>query len=177
LGLLVLFMPKIILVNQEDKIIGGEEKLKVHQLGLLHRAFSIFIFNSKGELLLQQRAKGKHHSGGLWSNSCCSHQRPKELLSRAAHRRLKQEMGLVCKLKEIFNFRYKVKFANGLVENELDHVFVGLNDRRPKLNPEEASAFKYIAIKDLMHDIKINPDNYTAWLKIIMTKYYKRLIN
>ncbi len=168
-------MPKIILVNGQDKITGSEEKLKVHQAGLLHRAFSIFIFNSKGELLLQQRARDKHHSGGLWSNTCCSHQQPKELLPQAVRRRLKQEMGLACKLTEVFHFRYQVEFDNGLIENELDHVFVGLSDKPPKPNPKEAADYKYIAIKELKRDIKVNPENYTAWLKIIIKKHHKRL--
>lgn len=168
-------MTKIIFVNQQDKIVGSEEKLKVHQLGLLHRAFSIFIFNSRGELLMQKRAKGKYHSEGLWSNTCCSHQKPNESLNQAAHKRLKQEMGIDGKLKEVFNFRYRVKFKNGLIENELDHVFVGRSDKKPKPNPKEASDYKYIAIDELKREIKARPENYTAWLKVIIKKHLNQI--
>src|SRR4030042_2763439 len=124
-------MEKIILVDENDREIGTEEKLKTHEQGKLHRAFSIFVFNSKGELLLQRRAKGKYHSGGLWTNTCCSHPREGEKLEEAVHRRLKQEMGLDCPLKEAFSFIYKVRFENGLFEHELDHVFIGRVDGKP----------------------------------------------
>jgi len=164
-------MSKIILVDKNDQVLGNEEKLKVHQLGLLHRAFSIFIFNSKGELLLQRRAFHKYHSGGLWTNTCCSHQGPDESLESAIHKRLVEEMGMVCELKEVFSFLYRAELDNNLIENELDHVFVGISDKKPVPNSEEVAEYKYMTIKDLREDIKINPDNYTKWFKIIIEKY------
>lgn len=168
-------MPKILLVDKNDKEIGFEEKQKVHELGLLHRAFSIFVFNSKNELLIQKRAKDKYHSGGLWSNTCCSHQKQREKLDIVIHKRLKEEMGFDCDLKAIFNFSYKVKFSNGLTENELDHVFIGLSDKLPKINPVEASNYKYISLGKLKQEIKDNPQNYTAWLKIIIKKHFSEI--
>lgn len=168
-------MSKIILVNKKDQEIGSDDKLKVHKLGLLHRSFSIFVFNSKGELLIQKRAKNKYHSGDLWSNTCCSHQNLNESLNKAIHRRLVEEMGIDCKLKERFSFLYNVKLNNNLVENEFDHVFVGVCDKKPKLNAKEVSKFKYISIKELKKDIKANPNNYTEWFKIIIEKYLMNL--
>lgn len=169
-------MPKILLVNKQDAELGYEEKLKVHKLGLLHRSFSVLIFNSRGELLLQKRAEGKYHSGGLWSNTCCSHQESNGVLSAAARRRLREEMGIDCELKEYFHFIYKVGVGGGLIENELDHVFIGFSDEAPKINTREASDFKYLPIKDIKKDIKENPDVYTEWFKIIIKKYYLPLL-
>ena len=156
---------KILLVDEEDNEKGFEEKLKVHKEGKLHRAFSIFVFNSKGELLLQRRAKGKYHSGGLWTNTCCSHQRQGERLEEAVHRRLKEEMGFDCDMEEAFTFSYRAEFDNGLVENEVDHVFIGRFDGEPKENPEEFDQWKWIRIDELERDVKENPDKYTYWLK------------
>lgn len=158
-------MEKIILVDRKDRKTGTGEKLEVHKAGRLHRAFSIFVFNSKGETLLQKRAKGKYHSGGLWTNACCSHPREGEELKEAVHRRLKQEMGFDCSLKEIFSFIYKVKFGNGLYEHELDHVFVGRFEGKPVPDPEEAEGWKWVSLKELKKDIQKNPQNYTYWLK------------
>ncbi len=163
-------MEKIILVDKKDREIGTGEKLEVHKSGKLHRAFSIFVFNRKGELLLQKRAKGKYHSGGLWSNTCCSHPRAGERLEKAVHRRLKQEMGFDCSLKEIFSFVYKVKFENGLYEHELDHVFIGNYGRKPEPDPEEADGWKWISLNELKKDIQKNPGNYTYWLKVSLDK-------
>ncbi len=163
-------MEKIILVDKKDREIGTGEKLEVHKSGKLHRAFSIFVFNRKGELLLQKRAKGKYHSGGLWSNTCCSHPRAGERLEKAVHRRLKQEMGFDCSLKEIFSFVYKVKFENGLYEHELDHVFIGNYGRKPEPDPEEAEGWKWISLNELKKDIQKNPGNYTYWLKVSLDK-------
>jgi isopentenyl-diphosphate delta-isomerase len=163
-------MEKIILVDKKDREIGTGEKLEVHKSGKLHRAFSIFVFNRKGELLLQKRAKGKYHSGGLWSNTCCSHPRAGEKLEKAVHRRLKQEMGFDCSLKEIFSFVYKVKFENGLYEHELDHVFIGNYGRKPEPDPEEAEGWKWISLNELKKDIQKNPGNYTYWLKVSLDK-------
>jgi isopentenyl-diphosphate delta-isomerase len=160
----------IILVDEKDNVIGTEEKIKIHQEGKLHRAFSIFIFNSNGELLLQRRAKSKYHSGGLWTNTCCSHQREGESLEEAIHRRLKEEMGFDCELKEAFTFTYKVKFDNGLSENEYDHVFMGRYEGEPNPNPEEVDEWKWIKLEELKQDTQENPDNYTYWLKASIDK-------
>ena len=160
----------IILVDENDKEIGSEEKIKVHKEGKLHRAFSIFIFNSEGKMLLQKRAKSKYHSGGLWTNTCCSHPRAGESLNDAVHRRLKEEMGFDCELKEIFSFIYKVKFDNNLSEYEYDHVFIGKFDGSPKPNPDEADSYKWISLDELEKDIKQKPDDYTFWFKIAFDK-------
>lgn len=157
-------MEEVILVDGNDREIGTEEKMKAHQEGKLHRAFSIFVFNSKGELLLQKRAKSKYHSGGLWTNTCCSHPRPGETLENSVHRRLKEEMGFDCELREIFSFKYKVKLEN-IFENEYDHVFIGKFDGKPHPNPEEVDEWKWIKLKELKNDMKKNPDKYSYWLK------------
>ena len=163
-------MEKVILVNKHNRKIGIEEKIKAHKEGKLHRAFSIFIFNSKGELLIQQRAKTKYHSGILWSNTVCSHPRPNETYSKATHRRLKQEMGFDCKLKKLFCFIYKAEFSNKLIENEYDCVFIGKFDGKVKPNKKEVMNYKWISIKDLKKDIKKNPKKYSVWLKIALNK-------
>ena len=160
---------KIILVDKQDNKIGVGEKLKVHQEGKLHRAFSIFIFSSKGEMLIQQRAKTKYHSPGLWSNACCSHPRPSETLEKATERRIKEEMGFLCELKEIFSFIYQAKIGN-LIEYEFDHIFVGKFDGNPKPSKEEVESWKWINQKELKKDTKENPKKYTYWLKIILNR-------
>jgi len=161
---------KIILVDENDKEIGLGEKLKVHQEGKLHRCFSLFVFNSKGELMLQQRARSKYHSGGLWTNTCCSHPRKGERTEEAVHRRLREEMGFDCNVKEIFSFIYKAKLDHGLWEHEFDHVYVGKFDSKPRINSEEADDWKWIALSDLEKDIAKNPKNYTVWFKIALHK-------
>ena len=163
-------MERVILVDEKDKEIGTEEKMKAHQNGgRLHRCFSIFIFNSKGQMLLQKRAKTKYHCGGLWTNTCCSHPRPGESLEEAVHRRLKEEMGFDCDLKEDFSFIYKANFGE-LTEWEFDHVFTGKFDGEPKINPEEVDDFKWINVRVLQEDIKENPTKYTPWFKIAIKK-------
>lgn len=159
-------MTYVILVDKKDKEIGREEKLKAHQEGKLHRAFSVFIFNKKGELLLQKRAEAKHHSGGLWSNACCSHPRPGFDLKGEAKKRLKEEMGIETCLKEVFSFIYKAKVGD-LIEHEFDYVFVGKFDGEPKPDKSEAEDWKWLNEKDLKKDIKESPEKYTFWLKII----------
>lgn len=163
-------MEKIILVDRKDREIGTGEKLEVHKKGRLHRAFSIFVFNSRGGMLIQKRARGKYHSGGLWTNTCCSHPKAGENLEEAVHRRLKQEMGFDCPLKEVFSFIYKVKFENGLYEHELDHVFVGRHEGKPVSNPEEYEEWKWVSMKELKKDISRNPGNYTYWFRIAVEK-------
>jgi len=163
-------MEKVILVDKNNRKIGVEEKIKTHKKGKLHRAFSIFIFNSKRELLIQQRSKIKYHSGGLWSNTVCSHPKPKETYQHATHRRLKEEMGFDCKLKKLFCFIYNAGFQNDLIENEYDCVFMGKFDGKPKPNSREVMNYKWISIKELKKEIKENPNKYTIWLKIVLKK-------
>ncbi|MFH1173266.1 MAG: isopentenyl-diphosphate Delta-isomerase, partial [bacterium] len=146
-------MHQVILVDKNNRKIGVAEKVKAHQLGLLHRAFSIFVFNSKGELLLQQRAKEKYHSGKLWSNTVCSHPRPGETYNIAVHRRLKEEMGFDCPLKKSFCFIYNTGFKNGLMENEYDCVFIGRFNGLPKPNKSEVMAYRWVSLKDLRKDL------------------------
>lgn len=155
------------MVDKDDKEIGMGDKLEVHQKGLTHRAFSIFIFNSDGELMLQKRNKAKYHSGGLWTNTCCSHPRAGEDLSVAIHRRLKEEMGFDTELTEKFTFHYRAEFDNGLIEDEIDHVYFGYYDGDPELNPDEAEDWKWISLDDLRTDIDKSPSKYTAWMKEI----------
>lgn len=163
-------MSEVVLVDENDNVIGTGEKIKTHQEGKLHRAFSIFVFNSKGELLLQKRAKSKYHSGGLWTNTCCSHPRPRESIEEAIHRRLKEEMGFDCELKEMFSFSYEVKLDNNLFEHEYDHVFIGNFDGEPTPNPEEVDEWKWVDVEELKKDIQGNPDSYSYWLRISIDK-------
>ena len=161
---------QVVLVDKNNRKIGVEEKIKAHKEGKLHRAFSIFIFNSNTELLIQQRAKTKYHSGGLWSNTCCSHPEPNETFLQATHRRLKEEMGFDCKLKKIFCFIYNTGFQNGLIENEYDCVFIGKFNGKPKPNLKEVMNWKWISVKELKQDIIKNPSKYSVWLKIALKK-------
>ncbi|RLI98564.1 MAG: isopentenyl-diphosphate delta-isomerase [Candidatus Aenigmatarchaeota archaeon] len=162
---------RVILVDEDDNEKGTEEKMKAHEGGgRLHRAFSIFIFNDNGEMLLQKRASSKYHCGGLWTNTCCSHPRPGESLEEAAHRKLKQEMGFDTGLEEVVSFVYRASFENGLTEHELDHVFVGRYKGDPELNPEEAEDFRWMKPQDVKKDVEENPDKYTPWFKIILNK-------
>lgn len=165
-------MEEVILVNEEDQPIGQMEKMEAHQKGLLHRAFSVLIFNSSEQVLLQKRASSKYHSGGLWTNTCCSHPRPGESVLDAANRRLMEEMGMTADLTERFHFIYKTDLDNDLVEHELDHVLVGQSDDLPKLNSDEAEDFKYIDLETLKEELKSSPENYTVWFKIIMEAYF-----
>ncbi|UTW64857.1 isopentenyl-diphosphate Delta-isomerase [bacterium SCSIO 12643] len=159
---------QVVLVDQEDNQIGLMGKMEAHEKGLLHRAFSIFVFNSKGELLIQQRAHTKYHSAGEWANTCCSHQRDGESTLDAAHRRLQEEMGFDVELNEVFSFTYKKEFGNGLTEHEFDHVIFGQYDDAPVMNPEEVADWKYISIEDLKKDIELEPEKYTIWLQIAL---------
>lgn len=159
----------VVLVNENDIEIGLMPKLEAHQKGLLHRAFSIFIFNTDGELLLQRRAFGKYHSEGLWSNTCCSHPFPDESVSDAATRRLEEEMGIKAPLNFLYSFKYEAGLDNGLTEHELDHVFWGITDAKPILNPEEVLEYKYISEATLQEDMLANPALYTEWFKICLS--------
>lgn len=165
----------VILVNEKDEQIGLMPKMEAHQKGVLHRAFSVFIFNKKDELMLQQRAHSKYHSPGLWTNTCCSHQREGESNIQAGKRRLQEEMGFITDLRDTISFIYKAPFDNGLTEYEFDHILVGRYDEDPILNPEEAAAFKWMNLEDVKKDMEVNPQLYTAWFKIIFDKYYQTI--
>jgi isopentenyl-diphosphate Delta-isomerase len=154
---------EIILVNEQDEELGVMDKMEAHRQGLLHRAFSIFIFNEKGEMLLQQRASSKYHSAGKWSNACCSHPRPGEDISEAASRRLREELGFTSALKKIFQFTYKVQFDNGLFENEVDHVFTGQYNGEIKPNLAEVQNFSFKTLKEIKQSMENNPSIYTEW--------------
>ena len=166
---------KVILVNEKDEQIGLMEKIEAHEKALLHRAFSVFVFNEKNELMIQQRALSKYHSPGLWTNTCCSHQREGETNIDAGKRRLQEEMGFSTDLKDTISFIYKAPFDNGLTEHEFDHILVGNFEGEPNLNPDEVAAWKWVSLEDLKEDMKKNPDIYTEWFKIIFDKYYSSI--
>lgn len=159
---------QLILVDENDGQIGEMEKMAVHERGALHRAFSVFVFNSKNQLLLQKRALDKYHCGGLWTNTCCSHPVVGEENTLAACKRLYEEMGIICKLEYKFSFKYYASFENGLIEHEIDHVFFGATNELPILNPAEAADYKYLTLEQLKADIDENPSFYTPWLKICL---------
>ena len=163
-------MQKVILVNRNNRKIGSEEKIKAHKEGLLHRAFSIFIFNAKGELLLQQRSKNKYHSGCLWSNTVCSHPMIGESYNQAIHRRMREEVGFDCKLKRITSFIYRAELEAGLVENEHDTIFIGEYNGIIKPNPEEVMDHRWVSLSVLKKAIKESPKKYSSWLKIALDK-------
>lgn len=169
---------KVILVNEADQIIGEEEKLIAHQKGLLHRAFSIFIYRyqqSQCEVLLQQRHPGKYHSGGLWTNTCCSHPQPHETVVAAAKRRLAEEMGIMVDLTQIGVFHYQAPVGNDLIENEIDHVFAGEMPNQPiNVDPEEIADYRWVEVEALQNDLKQNPQNYTAWLASALAIFSNR---
>lgn len=168
-------MIEVQLVDNQDNPIGAMEKLLAHEKGELHRALSVIIVNSKNEILLQRRALGKYHSPGLWTNTCCSHPYPGEDTLDAAKRRLKEEMGMTAELKFVFKFLYKCNFENGLIEHELDHVFIGQTDDTPHINTDEAMAFSWMSIEDLEPHMKKNPNDYTFWFKLIIQNHRKSL--
>ncbi len=168
-------MNKVILVDKNNRKIGEMEKLEAHQKGLLHRAFSIFIFNVKGQLLLQKRNSKKYHSGGLWTNTVCSHPMPSESYPQAVHRRLKEEMGFDCSVKKIGCFIYKAEFDNGLTEHEYDCVYKGIYNNSPSPDPEEIDDTRWDIIENIQSDITLNPNNYTFWFKKILND--NRIVN
>ena len=165
----------VVLVNEQDEQVGLMPKMEAHEKAVLHRAFSVFIFNRDGELMLQQRALSKYHSPGLWTNTCCSHQREGESNLEAGARRLQEEMGFQTPLKEVTWFMYKAPFDNGLTEHELDHIMVGHYEGEPQINPEEVEAWKWMPLEDVKVDIEAHPEQYTAWFKIIFEKYYQHI--
>jgi isopentenyl-diphosphate Delta-isomerase len=163
-------MTQVILVDENDSPVGTSEKMQAHIDGLLHRAFSVFIFNEKGEMLLQQRALNKYHSGGLWTNACCSHPALGEETKTAAVRRLEEEMGFETAIEKVFDFVYKADFENGLTEYEFDHVFVGQYDGVFKFNKKEVADACYRSIAEINQALQTHPENYTVWFHIAFPK-------
>lgn len=167
---------RVILVNERDEPVGTMEKIEAHEKALLHRAFSVFIFNDKGETMIQQRALHKYHSPGLWTNTCCSHQREGESNTAAGKRRLMEEMGFtVDELQEVFSFIYKAPFDNGLTEHEFDHVMIGKFSGEPNINPDEVASWKWVTLEEIRDDMKQDPGKYTAWFRIIFDKFYTHI--
>ncbi len=165
----------VILVNEKDEPLGYMEKIEAHQKAVLHRAFSIFIFNDRNELLLQQRAADKYHSPLLWTNTCCSHQRKGETNQEAGKRRLEEEMGFTCPLQEVFSFIYEAPFDNGLTEHELDHVMIGTYNEPPIINTTEVAAYQWMTLEDVKSNINLHPEIYTEWFKIIFNEFYNHI--
>jgi len=161
-------MEKVILVDENDAVVGEMEKMEAHRKGLLHRAFSILIFNSGGEMLLQKRSQKKYHSGGLWTNACCSHPSPHENIQHATRRKLNQEMGIDLETEFLYTFIYKVSLDRNLIEHELDYVFIGTFDGIPVINHEEVEDWKYVNIDWLRKDVAAHPEQYTYWFKMIL---------
>lgn len=166
---------KVILVNEQDEQIGLMPKMEAHEKALLHRAFSVFVFNHKNDLMLQQRALSKYHSPGLWTNTCCSHQREGESNVEAGKRRLQEEMGFTTDLEDTISFIYKAPFDNGLTEHEFDHILVGNYEAEPIINPDEVADWKWMSLEDVKKDMELNPSLYTEWFIIIFEKYYNTI--
>jgi isopentenyl-diphosphate delta-isomerase len=165
----------VILVDENDKEVGLMPKMEAHEKALLHRAFSVFVFNKNKELMLQRRASHKYHSPGLWTNTCCSHQRQGESNIAAGKRRLMEEMGFETNLEESISFIYKAPFDKGLTEHEFDHILLGNYEDDPNLNPDEVSEWKWMSLSDINTDMLENPDIYTEWFKIIFDKFYTHI--
>lgn len=158
----------VVLVTPDDREIGTEEKLAAHRKALLHRAFSVFVFDKRGRMLLQRRAAGKYHSAGLWSNTCCGHPRPGEPIDRAARRRLKEEMGFECPLEHVFSFVYRAALTDELTEHELDHVYIGRFDGAPRPDPGEVQEWRAMPVAELVEDLELNRAAYTVWLPLAL---------
>lgn len=163
-------MERVILVDERDRQVGSAEKMRAHAEGLLHRAFSIFVFDGRGRLLLQQRAISKYHSGGLWSNTCCGHPRPGETIAAAARRRLAEEMNFGCDLRDGFKFLYRAELDNGLTEHEYDHVLVGSFEGEPLPNPAEVGAWRWAEMDELLCDLRERPEDYSYWLRVALDR-------
>ncbi len=171
---------KVILVDTRDRVTGTMEKMEAHEKAVLHRAFSVFLFNLKGEMLLQQRALSKYHSGGLWTNACCSHPAPGEETAAAARRRLGEELGIDLDVTKVFDFVYRAEFDNGLTEHEFDHVFTGSWEGPVEFNPDEVMAIRYLSMEALRESIAKEPEIYTAWFRIAFPRieeWYKMYFN
>jgi len=166
---------QVILVNEQDEAIGVMEKMEAHRKGLLHRAFSVFVLNDAGEMLIHQRALGKYHSGGLWTNACCSHPRPGESVEAAAHRRLFEEMGFDCPLTQLFQFTYRTPFTNGLIEHEYDHVLYGTYNGAVNPDPAEVNDFRYMSITAITRLLEEQPDQFTSWFQLALPKFIENI--
>ena len=165
----------VILVDENDRQVGLMPKMEAHEKALLHRAFSVFVFNDQKELMIQCRAAHKYHSPGLWTNTCCSHQREGESNIEAGKRRLMEEMGFTTELEENISFIYKAPFDNGLTEHEYDHILLGDFNGTPNINPDEVSEWKWMSLEAIEADMKENPTRYTEWFKIIFDKFYNQI--
>ena len=166
----------VVLVDDQDQDLDIMEKMEAHRKGLLHRAFSVFILNDNNQLMLQRRALEKYHSGGLWTNTCCSHPRKGEAVEEAAHRRLQEEMGFDCPVNKAFDFIYRAELDQGLTEHEFDHLFIGRYNGEPNINPAEVVEWKWMGIEEVKTDMNQHPENYTAWFKIIFDRFYQNLM-
>ncbi|RFM33645.1 isopentenyl-diphosphate Delta-isomerase [Chitinophaga silvisoli] len=166
---------QVILVNEQDEVTGVMEKMEAHRKGLLHRAFSVFILNDDGDMLLHQRALDKYHSGGLWTNACCSHPFPGETVAQAAHRRLSEEMGFDCPLSELFQFTYRTDFDNGLIEHEYDHVLMGTYNGTINPNPQEVNDYRFIPVETITRLLQEQPAQFTSWFKLAFPKLIEHL--
>ena len=164
---------EVVLVDDQDRDAGTLGKLEAHRGGMRHRAFSVFIFDERGHLMLQRRAMGKYHSPGLWSNTCCGHPRPGEEVRAAAERRLMEEMGLACTLHQVFSFTYRAELGDGMIEHELDHVFIGTTDRTPYPDPDEVMEWRCIGRNALDSELASAPAHFTAWLPLCMHKAWE----
>ncbi|PWC11203.1 isopentenyl-diphosphate Delta-isomerase [Brenneria corticis] len=163
-------LTEVILVDENDRPTGVMEKQQAHVQGALHRAITVYIFNSRRQLLLQRRARAKYHSGGLWSNTCCSHPAPGEETLQAAHRRLYQEMGLRCALTPMFTLSYRLPLSNGLIEHEFGHVYFGITDELPQLNPDEADEYQYLSLEQIERRMVASPELFTSWFKLTFSR-------
>lgn len=166
---------KVLLVDTQDRVLGTMPKLEAHQKGVLHRAFSVFILNRQNALMLQQRAWDKYHSPGLWTNTCCSHQREGEDSLAAGKRRLQEEMGLESPLTPLFTFIYKAPFDNGLTEHELDHVLLGYSEQSPNPNPQEVADWQWMPLEEVQQKLTEQPEQFTVWFKIIFERFYAHI--
>lgn len=164
---------QVVLVNEKDEALAVSAKLEAHRKGLLHRAFSVLLFNERGQMLLQKRAPGKYHSAGLWANSCCGHPRPQEELGQAAVRRLQEELGIVCDLSHGFTFRYETAVPPDLIENEIDHVFLGHFHGQPALCQAEVSAYRWVSEQELIRELEIAPQLFAPWFPVLFDALLK----
>lgn len=160
------------LVDEDDREVGTMEKMEAHRMGRLHRAFSVLVYNSRGELLIQQRAATKYHSAGLWTNTCCSHPRPDESIRLATARRLREEMGIEAEPEFLYKFMYQVTLEDNLVEHELDHVFRATFDGVPLTHPDEVQAWRFVPVDELLKDVAASPEKYTYWFRLILGHQY-----
>ncbi len=166
---------EVVLVDDQDRALGRMEKMEAHRKGVLHRAFSAFVLNDRGELMLQQRAHEKYHSGGLWTNTCCSHPRPEEQVLVAGERRLTEEMGFTTPLKRLFKFIYRAELDNELTEHELDHVLLGYYNENPIVNPSEVAGFRWVGLEEVSLEMQRHPERFTEWFKICFAPFYEHM--